>query len=296
MKRILLFTLAFPLLVTAQYKPRFENDTVFTSCGFKIYPGQTLRFGKNNDWLGFRYITVKNGISSSSLENNSVVVTEVTKYKAPANGSPSVDIKAAIVYKDGSKGTVNLSILFEQAIENRLYGADGELIVPEAFRLTKEKALASHKPVMVNDTLFASCGYMIYPGSILQFGVITGYRNRFKYLNVRTNVTDVSLEKRKLRVKKLKEFGVSVLGNTYVTIIGTLIINGKDRDEIEMHVSIDYAIEDIPGVPSELVVPDQYRGILKRDPQQELKRIQVLHEDKVISKELFEVLIKKIAG
>ena len=263
MKQFILFLLLCPLLSSAQKKHRFENDTLYTSCGFKIYKGQTLRFGKANEWIGFRYIKLKNGAKAGSLENNSVVVKNLLRYGTSATGSAVINIKAAIVYRDGSKGSISMTIAFDLAIGRLLPGLAAELMVPEEFRISKEKALAMNMPAFDGDTLFTSSGYRIYKGQILQFGKTTGNRGTFRYVNIRTNITHHSLENRQLRVKELKEFGISVLDNGYITIIGTLIINGNDRDDIEIHMAFDHAIENIPGVPGELLVPDEFRNKLK---------------------------------
>ena len=46
MKKLLMILLLCPLLLTAQnILPRFENDTLYTSSGYKIYKGLTLQFG-----------------------------------------------------------------------------------------------------------------------------------------------------------------------------------------------------------------------------------------------------------
>lgn len=294
MKQFIVLFLFCPLLAAAQSNHRFQNDTLYTSCGFKIYKGQTLQFGKSHDWIGFRYITIKNGISPASLENNSVVVKDVSKYGKTITGSPTIDVKGSIVYQDGSKGTISLNIIFDLAIGKRVPGLQAELIVPEEFRISKEKALAQNLPALDGDTLFTSSGYRIYKGQVIQFGKTTGRRGNFRYVNVRNSITDHSLEERQLRVKELKEFGFSVLDNGYITIIGTLIIKDKDREDVEVHMAFDHAIENIPGVPSELVVPDEYRNKLKLYAPREVDRIEDLYRNKIISKEEFETIKKKL--
>jgi hypothetical protein len=267
MKKILLLILALPFVSAAQNKPRFENDTLYTSCGYKIYIGQTLQFGKAMGWDGFRYITVKNGVRARSLENNSIVVKDISGFDVSSLGNYYIDIKGSIIYKDGSKGVAIIHIAFEHAISKLLPGIIGELIVPDEFRISKETAGLLNKPGFHNDTLSTSCGYKIYKGQLLQFGKMTGNRDRFRYVNIKTDITHRSLENRQVRVKELKDFGISVLGNAYITIIGTLIVNNNDRGDIEIHLAFDHAIENIPGVPSELVVPDEFRNRLKVNPQ-----------------------------
>jgi hypothetical protein len=296
MKQFLFLLLLSPLWLTAQDKNhRFENDTLYTSSGFKIYKGQTLQFGKTaNDFIGFRYISLKNGVPAGALENNSVVVKELSKYGSSPTGSATINVKAAIVYKDGSKGTISFSLAFELAIGRRLPGITGELIIPEAFRISKEQAIAMNKPAFAEDTLYASCGFKFFKGQVLQFGKTTGNRGRFRYVNIITDITHHSLENRQLRVKELKDFGISVLGNAYITIIGTLIIKNTDRMDIEIHMAFDHAIENIPDVPSELIVPDEFRNRLKPNAQAEVERLEELYHNDIITKEVFEALKKKL--
>lgn len=296
MKQFILFLLLCPMLSTAQNKPRFQNDTLFTSCGFKIYKGQTLQFGKAMGWDGFRHITVKNGIPARSLENNSIIVKNISGFDVSSLGNYYIDIKGNIVFKDGSKGVISIHMAFEHAIGNLLPGITGELIVPDAFRISKETAELLNKPGFQGDTLYTSCGYKIYNGQILQFGKMTGDRGRFRYVNIKTDITHHSLENRQVRIKELKDFGISVLGNGYITIIGTLIVNNKDRSDIEIHMAFDHAIENIPGVPSELVVPAEFTNRLKTNPQAEVERLEDLYRNGTLTKEEFELIKKKLLG
>jgi len=296
MKQLILSLLLHPALLFAQQKHRFENDTLYTSCGYKIYPGQVLHFGSASDWVGFRFIKLKGGYKASVLENNSVVVKSLSRYGYSPTGSASIDVKGSAVFKDGSKGTLAFSLAFDLAIGRRLPGLPAELIVPEEFRLSVEEAQAQKMPALWNDTLYTSCGYKIYKGQVLQFGKNMANQQNFRYINVRSNITHRSVINQQLRVKEIRDFSFSVLNNSYITIVGTLIRNNIDKEDIELHISFDYAIEDIPGLPSEIVVPDEYRNRLKRDPQLEVKKVQMFYEDRVISKEEMERVKKKMLG
>ncbi len=61
-------------------------------------------------------------------------------------------------------------------------------------------------------------------------------------------------------------------------------------------MAFDHAIENIPGIPSELVVPDEFRGRLKKDPVAEMEKIETLYRIKVITKEEFEAAVKKLSA
>lgn len=263
MKQILLSLLLSPLLLAAQNKPRFENDTLYTSCGFKIYPGQTLKFGKAGSANGFKYISIKNGVAITSLENNSITVKELSKFSRSIFGYNVIDITGSIVFKDGSQGSVFLNLSFDQAIGSRLPGAFSELMLPEAFLVNKEKAAALSTPVYEADTLFTSCGYKIYKGQVLQFGMPAGRNDNFRYVKILNKVTVATLQNNQVMVSELKEFRISALGNAYITIKGSLPVNNNERKEIILHMAFDNAIGSSPEKPGELIVPEPFKSSSK---------------------------------
>lgn len=295
MKQLLLLAILCPLLSAAQNKTnRFVNDTLYTSSGFKIYEGQTLRIGKRpNDFTGFRYIS-KISINPVSLENNSVVVRELSGYGYSPTGSATINVKAGIIYRDGSKGLVSFSLAFDLAAGSRLPGTTSELILPQEYLISLQQAIAMHKPVLEDDTLYTSSGFKIYKGQFLQFGEATGINGRFRYINILNAVTHSSLENKQILVREIKGLSFSVLGNAYIDIIGALVLKNKRTMEVEIHMAFDHAIENIPGIPGELVVPDEFRGKLKKDAVAELERIENLYKSKIITKEELEAAEKKL--
>jgi len=297
MKQFLLFIMFCPLLSAAQNKAhRFQNDTLYTSSGFKIYPGQTLRIGKRaNDFIGFRYISKLSNLATS-LENNSVVVKELSHYGYSPTGSAEIVVKGSIVYRDGSKGMVSFTLAFDLAIGNRLPGTTSELILPKEYLITKEQAIAMHTPIVEDDTLYTTSGFKIYKGQFLQFGEGTGRNGAFRYVNILTGITHSSLENKQILVKEIKGLSFSILGNAYIDIIGTLALKNNRKMDVEIHLSFDYAIEDIAGIPSELVVPEEYKGMLKRNAETELARIEALYRSKIITKEELEAATKKLSA
>lgn len=135
MIKILFTLLLSPLMITAQDpKPSYTNDTLYATCGYKFYKGQTLHFAKGTGKKGqFKYVTILNDIAVSSLANNSIVVRELNNVAVTPLDVGYVDIVGAIVFKDGSKGTIELHMAFDQAIENAP-NLPGELVVPTHFR------------------------------------------------------------------------------------------------------------------------------------------------------------------
>lgn len=155
MRKILFVLLLSPVMITAQDpKPSYKNDTLYTTCGYKIYKGQTLYFGKGTGKKAqFRYITIKNGIAASSIINNSIVVKELKNIKLTPLDAGYVDITGNIVFKDGSKGFVEIQIAFDRAIENDP-NLPSELVVPPKFRNSIRVIL--HQKLNKLFTLFAS--------------------------------------------------------------------------------------------------------------------------------------------
>lgn len=295
MKQFLLLLFLYPFFSSAQnYTHRFQNDTLYTSYGFKIYPGQTLRIGKRpSEFNGYRYIR-NVSINPASLENNSVIVTELSGYGFSPTGSAMIYVKAAIVYRDGSKGLVGFNLAFDLAAGNRLPGTTSELILPKEYLISTQQAIAMHKPALEDDTLHTTSGFKIYKGQYLQFGEATGIGGRFRYVNILTSIKHSLLENNHILVKEIKNLSFSVLGNGYIDIVGTLVLKNKRSKDIDIHLSFDYAIENVPGIPGELVVPDEFRGKLTRDTETEIDRIEMLYKTAIITKEEYETAAKKL--
>ena len=135
MIKVLFTLLLCPLMATAQDpKPSYTNDTLYTTCGYKIYKGQTLHFTKGTGKKGqFRFITIMNGIPVSSINNNSIAISELKYVKILPLDVGYVHIIGSIIFKDSTKGTVELQIAFDKAIENDP-NLPSELAVPPEFR------------------------------------------------------------------------------------------------------------------------------------------------------------------
>jgi len=138
MKKILLILSLSPLLSKGQKTlPRFENDTLYAKCGYKIYKGQTLYFSTPTGNNGkFRYVNIKSDIASSKLANNSIVVKKLKNFGISVLGNAYIEIIGSLVFKDGSKGFIDIHMAFDHAIES-LAGLPGELIVPAAFQCNR---------------------------------------------------------------------------------------------------------------------------------------------------------------
>jgi hypothetical protein len=144
MKTFLLFLFICPLISPAQETlPRFENDTVYTSSGYKIYKGQILKFAKGTAHGNtFRFIRLASGWHEADvLTDRECVVKKLSRYNVTPLGNAYIFVLAQITYKDGSKGDINFNMAFDNAIEG-YPGMASELIVPEEFQNTIPKTVS----------------------------------------------------------------------------------------------------------------------------------------------------------
>jgi hypothetical protein len=135
MKYLLVIALFCPALLQAQQGlPRFENDTLYTTSGFKIYKGQTLLFGKGSSRTGYyRFINIKSGAVARQLSTSSFLVKELKNFGISVLYNGYIELTGIITFKDGSKNNLDIHISFDHAIENdpKLIS---ELAVPAEYR------------------------------------------------------------------------------------------------------------------------------------------------------------------
>ncbi len=135
MKKLLFTGLLYPFLAMAQDKThRFENDTLYTSSGYKIFKGSVIEFNHGTIRYGrFKHVSVKNGILSTSLTNCSVTVKEFKKYSTTDFGTGYIVFDGYLKRKDGTIDYIVLQMAFDKAIENSPVLLS-EIKVPEEFR------------------------------------------------------------------------------------------------------------------------------------------------------------------
>lgn len=141
MKELLLILLLSPLFPAAQNQlPRFENDTLHTSGGYKIYKGQVLRLGNGTSEAGyFRFIKFHQNMGRSdsySLQNSTIQVTKVKGYRYSNPDNNQVRITGMVNYKDGKKAEAEIVLNFERATED-YDGMPSELSIPAEFKITR---------------------------------------------------------------------------------------------------------------------------------------------------------------
>ncbi|MBL0057076.1 MAG: SHOCT domain-containing protein [Chitinophagaceae bacterium] len=135
MHKLFYILLLLPAFTRAQEgRPRFEYDTLYTSCGYKIYEGSTVQLGSGTRKdKKFRYINIKSGQTSFALANKSIEVKELKNFGISSLGNAYIEIIGRITFSDGSKGLVDLHVAFDLAIENNP-DLPGEIIVPAEYR------------------------------------------------------------------------------------------------------------------------------------------------------------------
>lgn len=115
---------------------RFENDTLYTSSGYKIYKGQIIQLasgiGENSK---FRFIKYNSGpnLEAGRFQNTSILVKKLYGYKISGLGNRYIGITGTITYRDGSKSKIEIDMNFDRAINN-FAGLPAEIVVPEEFR------------------------------------------------------------------------------------------------------------------------------------------------------------------
>jgi hypothetical protein len=115
----------------------------------------------------------------------------------------------------------------------------------------------------------------------------------FRFVNIKTDVTSFAITSTSVVVKKLKNFGISSLGNGYITIIGTITYRDGSKGGINLHVAFDKAIESFDG-DSEIIVPIEFRKLRKENASLEIERLYKLYQAGALSKEEFEAQKKKV--
>jgi hypothetical protein len=149
--RILFIFLFLPLLSTAQDPvPKFENDTLYTSSGYKIFKGHTIEFAKGLErWGRFRHVSVKNNLLSTSLTDCPVTVKEFRKFWVTDFGTGYIIFDGYLKRKDGSSEYIVLQMAFDKAIENSPV-LPSEIKVGDEFRNKYKRDLKRENAALRN--------------------------------------------------------------------------------------------------------------------------------------------------
>jgi Short C-terminal domain len=149
-------------------------------------------------------------------------------------------------------------------------------------------------PRFENDTLYTTSGYKFYKGETLYFAKGTGSNGTFRFIKIANVSAEAKFANTSMVIKKLKDFTVSGMGNAYIKVIGILTYNDGSKIEVPFNVAFDRAIESFPGLPSELIVPDEFRNNYKESVADEIRKLFKLYQDSILTKDEFEAQKKKL--
>ncbi len=135
MKKVIIILLLCPFISNAQErKPRLENDTLYTLSGYKIYSGKIIEFANGMErYNRFKFVSVKNGILSTSLNNCSVTVKSFKKFWISGLDNGYIVFDGYLKRQNGISEYIVLQMAFDRAIENSPV-LPSEIKVPDEFR------------------------------------------------------------------------------------------------------------------------------------------------------------------
>ena len=154
MKKVLLLSLACFSVILSDCQtavvPRFENDTLYTTSGYKIIVGQEIKLGLGTKDNGdFKFITAGKTLLSTpnqrspSLRSSASGHTAIVKKIKTEGNSRNGYVYYAII---GVGEPINYACNVESAI------AAAEIVVPDQYKL-KAKATTTTQPFSVADEL-----------------------------------------------------------------------------------------------------------------------------------------------
>ena len=164
MKNILFALLFCSFTSHAQeFKPRLENDTLYTLSGYKIYIGKVIEFANGLErYDRFKFVSVKNGILSTSLTNCSVTVKSFKKFWISGLDNGYIVFDGYLKRQNGVTEYIVLQMAFDRAIENSPV-LPSEIKVPDEFRNKYARNIEREKQFLRNlyeDNLIKKAAYL----------------------------------------------------------------------------------------------------------------------------------------
>ena len=150
--KIILFVLLFCHFIcnAQEQQPRFENDTLYTLSGYKIFSGSVVEFANGLErYDRFKYVSVKNGILSTSLTNCSVTVKSFKKYWISGLNNGYIVFDGYLKRQNGIIDYIVLQMAFDRAIENSPV-LPSEIKVPDEFRNKYPRNIEREKLALLN--------------------------------------------------------------------------------------------------------------------------------------------------
>jgi len=252
MARLLILFLFFPLTSSAQKPlPRFENDTLYTTTGFKIYKGQSLQFGESvRKERTYKYINIKSNRTSSTLAGRKFKVKVLKDFGVSQMNNSYVEMVGSVPFGN----TKSFGVLMRIAIDSAIRFA--ELVVPDDDRFLYDFQISASKkniPRFESDTVFTLCGFKFFRGQELTMGNASGKKGVFKHISIEDGATNASISNSIITVKELCCFGVDEFNTASVKIFAGIIYNDGTQGIIHMRMAFDNAIASL-----ELIVPKEY--------------------------------------
>lgn len=167
------------------------------------------------------------------------------------------------------------------------------ILAPSIMIFTIVCNVQGQLPRFEKDTLYTSSGFKIYKGQKLTFAKGTGRDGAFRYVRVVKAGEIQKLTDNSVIVKKLWKYNISYLGNAYIMIKAYITYKDGSKGEEDFNLAFDLAIENFPGLPAELVVPEQFTKA-KISASEEISKLYKLFQDSIITKDQFEAQKAKI--
>ena len=117
-------------------------------------------------------------------------------------------------------------------------------------------------PRFENDTLYTSSGYTIYKGQILHLANGTSAAGYFKFIKFHYSMgknNTYTLQNSTILVNKLKNYKSSGADDNSIRILGSVTYTDGKKEEADIILNFDKAIENINGQPAELTVPETFK-------------------------------------
>ena len=138
-------------------------------------------------------------------------------------------------------------------------------------------------PRFLNDTLYTSSGYTIYKGQILHLANGTSAAGYFKFIKFHSSMAKnntYTLQNSTILVNKLKNYKNSGGDENSIRILGSVTYSDGKKEEADMIMDFDKAIESINGQPAELTVPETFKTRRTETVPVEMKKQTTAEETK----------------
>jgi Short C-terminal domain len=150
-------------------------------------------------------------------------------------------------------------------------------------------------PYLEGDTLYTSSGFKIYKGQTLQLTEGTGRGGYFRFIRNAWDTQPIHLTNSAITIIKMEKFAKTPLNNSYVWVKVRVIYHDGTTGKGGLKINFDKAIQSFRGMPSEIIVPDEFKIKEKTGTtDEELKKLQDLLDSGTITREEYDAEKKKL--